>query len=422
MRSKPELILPAGDFKKAQFAFLYGADCCYGGLGKYSLRKAEVNFTHQSLAKAIKLAHLLAKKFYVTFNIFARNFNFQTIKEDIRKISKAKPDAFIVADPGIVRLIKEASKVPIHLSTQANTLNWQAVKFWKDLGVKRIILARELTLKEIKEIKKKVPDIELEIFVHGAMCISYSGRCLLSAFFTGREANQGDCAQPCRWRYKAYLEEELRPGEFLTAKEDSKGTYIFNSKDLRLLEYIPDVIKAGVTGLKVEGRNKSEYYLSVIARAYRKAIDYYQNNNFKKFLPELLEETEKIAHRDYTTGFLFGKAKKGEIYPNRRPIEKYKFLGIIESQFKEFSKIICRNQIKKGDILEILTPGRIYHDKVLEILNKDGEEIEVGNPLPQKEYIFIKFKKMYPQNSILRKINFIKERRNYGPARVKSKS
>jgi len=414
-RSKPrklELVLPAGDLNKARFAFNYGADACYGGLAKYSLRKAEVDFNLVTLKKAIDLAHCLGKKFYITFNIFARNYNLKTLESDIKKISKFKPDAFIVSDPGIINFIKKNSLIPIHLSTQANTTNWQSVKFWKEQGIKRIVLARELTLKEIQEIRIKVSDIELEIFVHGAMCISYSGRCLLSATMTGREANQGNCAQPCRWQYKIknqkfFLEEEKRPGEYFEISEDKEGTYIMNSKDLRLIKYLPDIANAGVVGLKVEGRNKSEYYLSTITGAYRKAVNAFYDGKFKKILPDVLRETEKIAHRDYTTGFLFNDAKDGEIYKDRHPIENYKFLGVLTQNKVQWHKLIARNQIKVQDNVEVLTPDGFYNDKVEEIIDISGERLVVVNPRPPQEFIKIRLNKNYPANSMLRKINSI---------------
>lgn len=402
-KRKYELILPTSDLRKTEFALKYGADACYGGLAKYSLRKNELDFNFKTLKKAIDLAHSLGKKFYVTFNIFARNENLKTLKEDIKKISSFKPDAFVISDTGIIQFVKKHSKVPIHLSTQANTTNWQAVKFWKEQGIKRIILARELSLNEIKEIKKKVPGIELEIFVHGAMCIAYAGRCLLSSVMTGREANQGDCTQPCRWKYKTYIEEELRPGEFFPVKSDKEGTYIFNSRDLRLIKHLPEIIDAGITGLKIEGRSKSEYYLSTIAFAYKKSLEAIEDKNFKKALPKLLAETEKIAHRDYTTGFLFDKAKKGETYNKRGPIENYKFLGIIEDSKENYSKIVIRNQLKKGSSVEILTPEKVFKDKVLEIIIDRGK-VKVANPLPGNKKILIKLSKDYPISSLLRRV------------------
>lgn len=416
---KTELVAPAGGLYKAEFAYKYGADACYGGLSKYSLRKAEVDFNLTTLDKAIKLAHSLNKKFYVTFNIFARNSNLKNIEKDIKIISRFKPDAFIISDPGIVEFVRKFSKVPIHLSTQANTTNWQAVNFWKKQGIKRIVLARELTLKEIKEIKDKAKGVELEVFVHGAMCISYSGRCLLSAVMAKREANQGDCAQPCRWNYKThklkeknifdkenfYLEEELRPGEFFEIQENKNGSYIMNSKDLRLIQYLPKMIDIGISAFKIEGRNKSEYYLSTIVRAYKKAINAYKNKTLNKEIGELIKETEKVAHRDYTSGFIFNNAKKGEVFNQRHPIENYRFLGIIENSNEKWHKIVARNQIKKNDKIEILTPDKIFKDTVLKIKNELEEKQDVANPIPGKRYTYLKLTKDYPKKSFVRKIH-----------------
>ena len=399
---KSELILPAGDLYKAKIAYIYGADACYGGLAKYSLRKAEVDFDFYTLKEAIDLAHSLGKKFYVTFNIFAHNYNLEKIEEDIKKIAAFGPDAIIASDPGIINFVRENSDIPIHLSTQANTTNWQSVKFWKDLGVKRIVLARELTIEEITEIHDKVPDIELEVFVDGAMCISYSGRCLLSAIMTGREANQGDCAQPCRWLYKGQIEERLRPGEFFPVEEDEKGTYIFNSKDLRLIDHLDKLLNVGVTGLKVEGRNKSEYYVAVIANAYRSALEALKKGHYKEALPELLEETEKINYRDYTTGFLLGKAKEGEVYPERVQIRKYNLLGVIEKNEKTGAKLLTRNQFKVGDEVEVLTPGEVFSDKILDIFDKNGQ-VSIANPGTKDHIVWVKLEKKYPKFSMIRK-------------------
>ncbi len=447
MNKQPELILPAGDAEKARFTLEYGADAVYLGLPKYSMRKGEVRFTIPQIEKVIRDAHKKGKRVYVTFNIFAHEKHLKTLASDIKKIAKLNPDAFVVADMGVLRIIKEnAPKVPIHISTQQNTVNAEAVKLWKDFGVKRVILARELTLKEIKKIHESVPDMELEMFVHGAMCISYSGRCLLSAYMTGREANLGDCAQPCRWEYKIkcknekvkstnaipdpssvipakagiqkkeiknidsrlhgndinekkgslhsspcevgrddtfsvipteaeeplekrrrnsspckasrdntspvipaspsviptkagiYLEEKLRPGEYFPIEEDENGTYIMNSKDLCLIGYLDKVLDAGITGLKVEGRNKSIYYLGIVAKAYRKALDTINNNIFNgKIIKELEKELRTLNYRGYTTGFAFGKAKEGETYPKRQPIRKYNFVAVVRPTPKRHS-------------------------------------------------------------------------------------
>lgn len=405
IKKKPELVMPAGDIRKAEYAFAYGADACYCGLAKYSLRKAEVDFTIPQIKKATGLAHNQGKKLYITFNVFAKNNYMSSLKRDIQKISRLNVDAFIIADPGIVHVAKKLTKTPIHISTQANTTNIESIKFWKEYGIKRVVLARELTLKEIAEIKKQVPKMEIEVFAHGAMCISYSGRCLLSAAMTGREANQGDCAQPCRWKYKLYMEEELRPGQFFPVSEDDTGTYIFNSKDLRTLEYLPEMTKAGIDAFKVEGRNKTEYYLATIANAYRKAINNVGTSRFKKELPELLAETEKVAHREYTTGFIFGDAKSGETYGERSPKENYKFLGLAGNSQTNFLEFIPKNQIKKGDKLEILTNNGIFSEEANKMYNISGEEIIVANPHPSQEVIKILTKNQYPSYSIIRKKN-----------------
>ncbi|NTU69628.1 U32 family peptidase [bacterium] len=403
IKKKPELVMPAGDLTKAEYAYKYGADACYCGLAKYSLRKAEVDFTIPQIKKAITLAHNHGKKLYVTFNVFAKNNYMASLKKDIKEISKLGPDAFIIADPGIVHVAKNSTKTPIHISTQANTTNAESIKFWKDYGIKRVVLARELTLREITEIKKQVPKMEIEVFAHGAMCISYSGRCLLSAAMTGREANQGDCAQPCRWKYKLYMEEELRPGQFFPVSEDDTGTYIFNSKDLRLLEFLPQLTNAGIDAFKVEGRNKTENYLATIANAYRKAIDNLGTAQFKKQLPELLAETEKIAHREYTSGFIFGDATKGETYSERSPVENYKFLGLNNGNTVNSLKFIPKNQIKVGDKIEILTTENVFHEKIEKMYNIDGENIKVANPHPEQNIITVKTTNDYPSYSIIRK-------------------
>lgn len=400
---KTELILPAGDLYKAKIAYLYGADACYGGLAKYSLRKAEVDFDINTLKQAIDLAHSLDKKFYITFNIFAHNYNLEKISEDIKRVALFKPDAIIASDPGIIQFVRQNSEIPIHLSTQANTTNWQSVKFWRDLGLKRIVLARELTLDEIRQIREKVSGIELEVFVHGAMCISYSGRCLLSAVMTGRKANQGDCAQPCRWLYKGQIEEKMRPGEFFPVEEDESGTYIFNSKDLRLINHLHELTRAGVSGFKIEGRNKSEFYVAIMARAYKKALEALKSGKYKEDMPDLLKETETINYRDYTTGFLLGEAKKGAVYPDRVQIRKYNFLGVIEDHKNNLAKVFVRNQFKVGDEIEVVTPQLVYKDKILKIFDKGLKEVKVANPGAKDLIAYLEMKKQYPLFSMLRK-------------------
>ncbi len=478
MKQKPELILPAGDPEKARFAFEYGADAVYLGLGKYSMRKTEVKYTITEIGQTIKLAHKLGKCVYITFNIFAHEEHLKNLANDVKKIAKLGPDAFVVADMGVLNIVRDnAPKIPIHISTQQNTVNAEAVKFWRKLGVKRVILARELSLKEIAKIHKAVPDMELEMFVHGAMCISYSGRCLLSAYMTGREANLGDCAQPCRWQYKIhnsvipdsirnpefidmdprvkpeddkgnnapsvipakagiqssfYLEEKLRPGQFYPIEETENGTYLMNSKDLCLIEHLDEIRKTGITGLKVEGRNKSIYYLGTVARAYRQALDLPlrhpepspRHPERKRRISELKKELETLNHRGYTTGFALGKAKKGETFPSRQPIRTYNFVAVIRplprhsEQSEESHGILranaleddtwwnfieVRNQIKVGDMIEIITPDKVTREKVLGILDESGKEIAIVNPGKTSQMAYLKLKNTYPEMTLMRK-------------------
>jgi len=401
--NKPELILPAGTLYKAKIAYMYGADACYGGLAKHSLRKAEVVFDFEDLKKAVNLAHSMGKKFYVTVNIFAHNEDIRVIIEDIKRIEEIEPDGIIASDPGVINYILKNTKIPVHISTQANTTNWLSAKYWKEQGIKRIVLARELSLKEIEEINKKVPQLELEVFVHGAMCISYSGRCLMSAVMTGRKANLGDCAQPCRWQYKQYVEEKMRPGEFFLAEEDNRGTYIFNSKDLRLIEHLPEMVEAGVSSFKIEGRNKSEYYVATIARAYRKAINLIGNKDYNQKIKELVLETEAINYRNYTTGFIFGEAKKGEVFPERVQIRKYNLLGVLENYEENLAKMPVRNNFKVGDEIEVLTPNKIYKETINKILDKNKKEVGVVSPGTKEHIAYIELKNKYPELSMIRK-------------------
>lgn len=447
----PELILPAGDLNKTRYAFMYGADAVYGGLPAYSLRKAEVNFTLKTLGEAISYAHNLNKKFYVTLNIFPKNSQIKTLEKEVKKLADLNPDAFIISDPGLIALVKRLTKVPIHLSTQANSLNYETIRFWKDYGLKRVVLARELSLKEIAEIKKEVPEMELECFVHGAMCISYSGRCLLSNVMTGRASNQGICAQPCRWKYKLInnnqltinnfsLEEKERPGEYFPIEEDETGTYIMNSKDLCMIEHLEELQNAGVDSFKIEGRNKSEYYVSIAARTYRSAIDIISNNqlplrlrsgqaisNKRVELKKLKKEMESVMHREYTTGFFFGDAKKGEVYGKRAPVSTHEFLGVVKEISSSYSsseagrnregkspkrfstrsnnnlyKIEIRNKIQMKDELEIITPEEIINVKVNSLLNDKKERVSSVSPGTKNPIAYILLPEV-PIGSLVRK-------------------
>jgi len=399
---KPELILPGGDLERVKIAFQYGADAVYVGLNKYSLRKTEVRFDLPEIDEAINYAHSRSKRLFVTFNVFAHNKDLKNLAADMRKVASFKPDAFIIADPGIVALAKRiAPDIPIHLSTQANTVNIEGVKYWQAQGVKRIVLARELTLEEIKEIHQAIPEMELEIFVHGSMCISYSGRCLLSHYMAGRSANNGDCAQPCRWNYNIYLEEKMRPGEYYAIEESTDGTNIMGSKDLRLVRYLPEIIEAGVAGLKIEGRNKSEYYLATTACAYRKALDLMAAAKYTdKIKEELEKELEKLSFRDYTTGFIFGDAKMGETSKNRSLRKTWEYIGLL---INDKGEIVVKNKIKVGDIIEILAPSGVHQERVIDILSMNKEKLHEINPGKENQRARIVLSKLYPANSILRK-------------------
>lgn len=405
---KPELILPGGDLERVRIAFAYGADAVYVGLNKHSLRKAEIRFDIPEIGEAIAHAHSLGKRLFVTFNIFAHNQHLADIEKDMALVAKFGPDAFIIADPGVMQIAKRvAPDVPIHVSTQANTTNIEDVKFWHEMGAKRVVLARELTLTEISEIHAAVPEMELEAFVHGSMCISYSGRCLMSNYMTGRNANLGECAQPCRWNYNVYLEEKQRPGELFPAEEDENGTNIMSSKDLALVEYLPEILAAGVTGLKVEGRNKSEYYLATVGYTYRKALDLIKAGKYdKKAKAELRAELDKVNNRDYTTGFILDAAKKGETYEGRSPIRKWGYIAEITNdqlQITNANEVIVKNKISKGDKVEILTPGRLYQDEIITISDLDSHELDEINPGKTDQKAVITLTTRYPVNSFIRK-------------------
>ncbi|MEI7690413.1 MAG: U32 family peptidase [bacterium] len=402
MIKAPELILPGGDLERVQIAFEYGADAVYVGLNKYSLRKAEVRFDLAEISEAISYAHKLNKRLFVTFNIFAHNEHLKDLESDIKKVSSFSPDAFIISDPGVFAIAQRViPKIPIHLSTQANTVNIESVKFWKKNGVKRIVLARELSLDEIKQIHKSVPEMELEIFVHGAMCISYSGRCLLSSYMSGRSANLGKCAQPCRWEYKMYLEEKMRPGQFHQIEESESGTNIMGSKDLRLIRHLPEILDSGVTGLKIEGRNKSEYYLATTARAYKEALLLIKNGEYREKDKKNLEiELEKLNHREYTTGFIFNDAKLGETSDNRNQKNSWEYVGIIVDKN---NIITVKNKLIVGDIIEILTPSELHQEEILGLSDMNNHGLNEINPGTKNQKAVVKLSRLYPINSILRK-------------------
>lgn len=402
----PELLAPAGNLEKLKMAITYGADAVYIGGEEYNLRAYADNFTFEQMKEGVEFAHYRGKKVYVTLNIIPHNHDLHGIEEYIKEISTLKPDGVIVSDPGVIEMVKELEpEINIHISTQANNVNWRTVLFWYKLGAKRVILARELSLDEIREIRDKVPeDLELEIFIHGAMCISYSGRCLLSSYLTGRDANLGMCTHPCRWKY--YLMEETRPGQYFPVFENERGTFIFNSKDLCMLQHIPEIMKTGVTSFKIEGRMKSSYYVATVVKAYRQAIDeYVKNPEAYKFKQEWMEEVSKVSHRDFSTGFYFGKPGFADYeYRSSAYIRKYDFVGLVlDYNEKDKTALIeQRNRIFVGDEVEVVPPkGDYFVQKVEWMKNQEGEFI---NSAPHAQMIItMPMNKPVERYSILRR-------------------
>ncbi len=387
MNKKVELLLPAGNIEKLDYAINYGADAVYMGMVDFSLRsmrKGEI-ITAENLKKAIDLAHSYKKKVYMTLNIYAYDDDLKNLHENIDIIKDANPDALIVSDFGILNVLKQKlPDIDIHISTQTNTLNSEAVKFWRDYGATRVILARELSIKQLSQIKKNVPDIELEVFVHGAQCVSLSGRCLLSDYMTHgeRKANHGGCSQPCRWKYK--LLEETRPGEYYEIEETARGTHILSTKDLALINYIPKLIEAGMDSFKIEGRTKSLYYVSAVAKAYRKAIDaYYAGEKLDE--NEMFNQLLKIGNRGYTTGFYLDEQDhQGYSYDVSKGLAGsdflFEFWDMSQKDGNNLYKVKIKNKILNNDTVEIITPGECFETKIEKIYNDTlDEEQAVGN-------------------------------------------
>ena len=403
---KVELLAPAGDLERLKMAIIYGADAVYIGGQQFGLRASAKNFSFEDMEKGIQFAHERGKKVYVTLNIIPHNEDLQELPGYLQKLSAMQIDAVILSDPGTLMYVREyAPELEVHLSTQANNTNYMSARFWHKQGIKRVILARELSLDEIKEIHSKIPqDLELEAFIHGAMCISYSGRCLLSNYMANRDANRGECAHPCRWKY--YLVEEKRPGEYIPVVEDERGTYFYNSKDLCMIEHIPELIQSGLSSLKIEGRMKSAYYVATIVGAYRRAIDaYYQLGEAYRYNPEWMEEIKKASHRDFTTGFYFNKPdEKEQVYENSSYIREYDFIGLVLEYDPEtqIATIEQRNRIFKGDQIEVIGPDiDMFTQQIGVLWNDKGEEIQVA-PHPQ-QIIKMKMEKPVDRYYILRK-------------------
>lgn len=376
---KAELLAPAGDMNKLKTAFYFGADAAYVGGKNFSLRAQAGNFTDEELAEAVRYSHELGKKLYVTVNILARNDDIKEAAEYLKFLERIGADGAIISDAGLVALAKEvAPELPVNLSTQANTLNFKAASLWKNFGVKRVILARELSLKEIKEIAETNEGLEIETFIHGAMCISYSGRCLLSDYRTGRKSNRGECVQACRWNYE--IREKGSSGAFMEMEEDARGTYILNSKDLCLVDYLAELIDAGVCSMKIEGRMKSEYYLATVINAYRRALDelYEKGAEYKKN-PLYKSELNKTAHREFTTAYLLGENDRTENFSDSQSVGTHKFIAsVLEDTNEEgYALIEMRNRFVGGDVLEVLSPSKSFNKKivVLKMTDEKGEVI-----------------------------------------------
>ena len=389
---KPELLIPASSLEVLKVAVIFGADAVYIGGEAYGLRAKAKNFSMEDMKEGIKFAHERGVRVFVTANILAHNYDLEGVEKYLNELKEIKPDALIIADPGIFSIAKRVCpEIELHISTQANNTNYLTYNFWKDMGAKRVVAARELSLAEIKQIRDNIPDdLEIEAFVHGAMCISYSGRCLLSNYFTGRDANKGACTHPCRWRYAVV--EEQRPGEYLPVYENERGTYIFNSKDLCMIEHIPEIIDAGIDSLKIEGRMKTALYVATVARTYRKAIDDYleSEEKYKENLEWYKEEIGKCTYRQFTTGFFFGKPDENtQIYDSNTYINEYTYLGIVgEKNEKNQYAIEQRNKFSVGEQIEVMKPnGDNLLVSVLSIHDEDGAEMESAPHPKQKLWI-----------------------------------
>lgn len=404
MRKKPELLAPAGNMEKMKMALLYGADAVYLGGQMFGLRAFGGNFAQEELKEAVDFAHALQKKVYVTVNIFPHNSDIDKLPDYLRYLASIKVDAILVADLGVFSLARKlVPELSIHISTQANSTNWAAVNAWQELGAERVVLAREMSLKEIREIRAKCP-AELEMFIHGAMCISYSGRCLLSNYFTGRDSNRGSCAQPCRWKYA--LVEETRPGQYFPVMEDDRGSYIFNSKDMCLMPNLAEVIESGIDSLKIEGRMKSVHYAASVTKAYRMAIDsYFADPERFSVKDEWLEELDKVSHRAYTTGFYYGNpTEKDQIYANSSYQQTSDFVGLVldYDETTGWATVEQRNNMKVGQEIEIFQPKLDGYRQILaEMVDDTGVSIDVA-PHPQ-QIVKIKMQQRVEPYAILRR-------------------
>lgn len=402
---KTELLIPASCLEVLKVAVIYGADAVYIGGEAFGLRAGAKNFSSEDMKEGIEFAHSHGVKVYVTSNILAHNDDLEGVREYFNELKEIKPDALIIADPAIFTLAREIlPEMELHISTQANNTNYGTFNFWYGLGAKRVVTARELSIKEIAEIRNHIPeDMEIETFIHGAMCISYSGRCLLSSFLAGRDANQGACTHPCRWKYA--LVEESRPGKYMPVFENDRGTYIFNSKDLCMIEHIPDLMEAGIDSFKIEGRMKTALYVATVARTYRMAIDDYLKDKeyYESRIPYYREEIAKCTYRQYTTGFFYGKPDKDtQIYENNTYIKGYIYLGLCGKVTDQGVMLEQRNKFSVGEEVEIMKPdGTNIVTRVVEIINQYGESVESA-PHP-KENLIVRFEHTPEEYDIIRR-------------------
>lgn len=388
----PELLVPASSLEVLQVAVIFGADAVYIGGEAFGLRAKAKNFSKEDMAEGIRFAHEHGVKVYVTANILAHNQDLEGVREYFEELKKIGPDALIISDPGVYQIAKEVCpEIERHISTQANNTNYGTYQFWYQMGAKRVVTARELSLEEIREIRNRIPDaMEIETFIHGAMCISYSGRCLLSNYLTGRDSNQGACTHPCRWKYS--IMEESRPGEYFPVYENERGTFIFNSKDLCMIEHIPDLIDAGIDSFKIEGRMKTALYVATVARTYRKAIDDYLKDPalYQKNMPWYQEQISNCTYRQFTTGFFYGKpTQEAQIYDNNTYIKEYTYLGIVGAANEEGKYCISqRNKFSVGEQIEVMKPnGDNIEVTVKSIQDEEGNQMESA-PHP-KQILYI---------------------------------
>lgn len=385
---RPELLIPASSLEVLKIAVIFGADAVYAGGEAFGLRAKAKNFSMKELEEGIAFAHAHGVKVYITANILAHNEDLKEIRSYFEELRELGPDALIISDPGVFQIAGEVCpEIERHISTQANNTNYGTYRFWHALGAKRVVSARELSLEEIKEIRANIPDsLEIETFIHGAMCISYSGRCLLSNYFTGRDANRGACTHPCRWKYS--IVEETRPNEYMPVYENERGTYIFNSKDLCMIEHIPELTEAGIDSFKIEGRMKNALYVATVARTYRKAIDDYKTSPelYRENLPWYLDQISNCTYRQFTTGFFFGKpSDEAQIYDNNTYCKEYTYIGIVGEQNQDgLYRIEQRNKFSVGEELEVMKPdGRNETVTVRRIVDEEGCEM-MSAPHPKQ--------------------------------------